>query len=86
MDIMVVTNAVNVALELLAKQIPTILTGGRFLEITYSMVGPIAAETIYKMVFSRIFLGAGGLTGAHGFSNSNIDEAAWTEVLEAQND
>jgi DeoR/GlpR family transcriptional regulator of sugar metabolism len=75
MEIMVVTNAVNVALELLGKQIPTVMTGGRLIESTCSAVGPIAAETISKMVFTRVFLGAGGMTGAHGFSNSNIDEA-----------
>lgn len=71
----VVTNALNVALELLGKQIPTILTGGRLVEATGSSVGPVALETLEKMAFSKIFLGTSGMAERHGFSNSNMDEA-----------
>lgn len=74
-EITVVTNAVNVALELMGKGISVILTGGRLVESTSSMVGPLAAEAVSKMVFTRAFLGAAGLSVAHGFSNTNMDEA-----------
>ncbi|MCL6459119.1 MAG: DeoR/GlpR family DNA-binding transcription regulator [Gorillibacterium sp.] len=84
LNITVVTNAVNVAMELMGKQIPTILTGGRLVESTYSMVGQVAADTIAKMVFTRAFLGAGGMTATHGFSNTNIDEAGVKKLVICQ--
>lgn len=75
MEITVVTNALNVALELLDKKIPTIVAGGMAMEATATLVGPIAAATIGSMAFDRVFLGATGLTASHGFSNSNAYEA-----------
>lgn len=74
-QITVVTNALNIAAELAAKQIPTIMTGGMLLESTHSLVGPIAAQSLSGMAFDRAFLGATGLSEAHGFSNSNLYEA-----------
>jgi len=75
LGITVVTNALNVAAELLDKRIPTIVAGGIILESTSTLVGPIASETISSMAFNRIFLGATGVSGLHGFSNSNVYEA-----------
>jgi len=71
----VVTNALNVAAELAAKQIPTIMTGGTLLEATHSLVGPIAVQSLSGMAFDRAFLGATGVNAEHGFSNSNLYEA-----------
>jgi DeoR family fructose operon transcriptional repressor len=73
--ITVVTNALNIATELLGKNIPTIVTGGVMLETTASLVGPMAVEAISQMAFDRVFLGATGIHHAHGFSNSNMYEA-----------
>lgn len=75
LQITVVTNAINIAAELLGKNIPTIVIGGILLETTSSLVGPIAAETLSGMAFDRIFLGATGINRVHGFSNSNLYEA-----------
>lgn len=75
LDITVVTNAINVAGELQDKGINTIVTGGNLIETTFSMAGPIAIATLSGMAFNRIFLGATGCTGQHGFSNSNTHEA-----------
>ncbi|MGG1516548.1 DeoR/GlpR family DNA-binding transcription regulator [Paenibacillus oryzisoli] len=74
-NITVVTNALNVASELISKKISTIVIGGTMLETTSTMVGPIAAATISSMSFDRIFLGATGITSKHGYSNSNMYEA-----------
>ncbi|TVX99046.1 DeoR/GlpR family DNA-binding transcription regulator [Cohnella terricola] len=74
MDITVVTNALNVAHELLDKKIPTIVAGGMAMEATATLIGPIAASTIASLAFDRVFLGATGLTASHGFSNSNAHE------------
>ncbi|MFC5407137.1 DeoR/GlpR family DNA-binding transcription regulator [Cohnella soli] len=74
MEITVVTNALNVAFELLEKNIPTIVAGGMAMETTATLIGPFAVSTIGTMAFDRVFLGATGLTASHGFSNSNIYE------------
>jgi DeoR family fructose operon transcriptional repressor len=73
--ITVVTNAINIAADLSEKKIPTIVVGGILVEETGTMVGPIAMETISRMAFDKIFLGATGMNAIHGFSNSNMYEA-----------
>ncbi|MFC5650443.1 DeoR/GlpR family DNA-binding transcription regulator [Paenibacillus solisilvae] len=80
MKITVVTNALNVAAELAAKQIPTMMTGGMLLEATHSLVGPVAAQTLAGMAFDHVFLGATGVNIEHGFSNSNIYEAEIKQI------
>ncbi|BBH21366.1 DeoR family transcriptional regulator [Paenibacillus baekrokdamisoli] len=75
LNITVVTNALNIAAELQGKQISTIVVGGMLLEKTATLVGPIAAGSIAKMAFDRVFIGATGVSFKHGFSNSNMHEA-----------
>jgi DeoR family fructose operon transcriptional repressor len=84
MNITVVTNAINIAQELHAKRISTILLGGVLLEQTATLIGPIAIENISKMAFDRVFLGATGLTDNHGFSNSNMYESEIKRLAIAQ--
>lgn len=75
MNITVVTNALNIAAELQAKQISTIVVGGMLLDKTSTLVGPIAAGSIAQMAFDRVFIGTTGISIKHGFSNSNMHEA-----------
>jgi DeoR family transcriptional regulator of aga operon/DeoR family fructose operon transcriptional repressor len=83
-DITVVTNALNVAAELLGKRVQTIVVGGLLREATSSLVGPLALEAIERMAFDRAFLGATGLTLEHGFSNSNVFEAELKRLVVAK--
>ncbi|MBO7747660.1 DeoR/GlpR transcriptional regulator [Paenibacillus sp. MWE-103] len=80
----VVTNALNIAMELLERRITTVVTGGMALEATSTLVGPGTVEAIGKMAFDRVFLGATGLTAKHGFSNSNLYEAEIKRMAIAQ--
>lgn len=75
LDITVVTNALNIASELMGRGIPTIVIGGMVREATSSLVGPLAVEGLGKLAFDHVFLGASGLSQLNGFSNSNIYEA-----------
>ncbi|QHW31235.1 DeoR/GlpR transcriptional regulator [Paenibacillus rhizovicinus] len=84
MNLTVVTNALNIAMELLEKRITTVVTGGMALEATSTLVGPGTIEAIGKMAFDRVFLGATGLTAKHGFSNSNMYEAEIKRLAIAQ--
>lgn len=75
LNITVVTNALNVAAELMKKKISTIVIGGVLLDTTASMAGPNAIEDIQRLAYDRVFIGATGLSAEHGFSNSNMYEA-----------
>ena len=75
MSITVVTNALNVAFELMEREIPTMMVGGTIIHKTASLAGPLAAEALSRMAFDRVFLGATGVSMEHGFSNSNMYEA-----------
>jgi DeoR/GlpR family transcriptional regulator of sugar metabolism len=75
LEITAVTNALNVASELMERNIPAIVTGGILIGTTSSMAGPVASSTLAGMAFDRVFMGATGLDAEHGFSNSNIHEA-----------
>lgn len=74
-DITIVTNALNVAGELINKGITTILIGGVLIDATSSTTGALAISTLSGMAFDRAFLGTTGFTTQHGFSNSNLHEA-----------
>ncbi|MEK8128328.1 DeoR/GlpR family DNA-binding transcription regulator [Paenibacillus filicis] len=74
MDITVITNALNIATELLNKQIPTIVVGGMLVNRTATMVGPMTASWLGTMAIDRVFVGTTGLSVKHGFSNSNMHE------------
>ncbi|MBP1990839.1 DeoR/GlpR family DNA-binding transcription regulator [Paenibacillus eucommiae] len=70
----VVTNALNIAIELQNKNIQTILIGGHLWGGSSSLVGPMAEEAIGKIFFDRAFIAATALSVEHGLSNSNIFE------------
>lgn len=75
LEILVVTNALNVANELQEKKIQAVVSGGMILEATSTLIGPFAENLIGSMAYTRIFLGTTGLSAQHGFSNSNMYEA-----------
>ncbi len=71
-DLTVITNAVNVALELANHRgIVTILTGGIILEATNCLVGYPAEEFLGKVHVDKTFLAAGGITVKEGLTNLN---------------
>jgi DeoR/GlpR family transcriptional regulator of sugar metabolism len=75
LPITVITNAITIAMELMGKQIQTIVTGGVLIEATAALSGPTTEKMLANLSFDRVFLGATGLHPAHGFSNSNMLEA-----------
>lgn len=79
-EITAVTNALNVANELLDKEIHTIVSGGTILKATSTLIGPLAVDTVGSLAYTRVFLGTTGLSAQHGFSNSNMYE---TEIKKA---
>jgi len=71
----VITNAVNIAAELAGTSIEVILTGGTLRENSFSLVGPLAEETLGKLSADIFFLAVDGFDVHYGPTTPNLLEA-----------
>lgn len=71
----IITNAVNIAVELSGSSFEVILTGGTLRKNSFSLVGPIAEETLRRLNADILFLGVDGFDVQHGLSTPNLHEA-----------
>ena len=74
-NLTVVTNAVNIAAELSGSVLEVILTGGSLRKNSFSLVGPLAEETLHKLHADILFLGVDGIDVQYGLSTPNLLEA-----------
>ena len=56
-NITIITNALNIAAELTGAPVEVILTGGTLRKNSFSLVGPIAEETLRRLNADILFLG-----------------------------
>jgi len=77
----VITNAVNIAAELGGSEIEVILTGGTFRKNSFSLVGPLAEETLRHLSADVLFLGVDGFDTRLGLSTPNLQEAKVNRVM-----
>lgn len=82
----VLTNAVNIGLELGASEGPqTTLTGGGMMwPGAFSLTGPTALEAIGGFVLDRILLGVTGIDIKHGATMIELEEAAVSRAMVRQ--
>lgn len=73
-NLVIATNAVNVATNIQGPNIETILLGGVLRQSTMSLVGPITEYQLENLSFDKAFFSSSGLTLENGFSNSNVYE------------
>ena len=74
-NITVVTNSLPLYSELLdCKDIEVILTGGKALTSTMSLVGTLAQDNLTAMRFDWAFLGTGGVDLERGLTHSTMEE------------
>src|SRR5262249_43556277 len=71
----IITNAVNIAAELTSTDFEVILTGGTLRKNSFSLVGPIAEETLRRLNADILFLGVDGFDARYGLSTPNLLEA-----------
>ena len=71
----VITNAVNIAAELPALPVEVILTGGILRENSFSLVGPLAEETLGRLSADIFFLAVDGFDVHYGPTTPNLLEA-----------
>ena len=74
-NLTIITNAANIAAELSGSSLEVILTGGTLRKNSFSLVGPIAEETLRRLNADILFLGVDGLDVHHGLSTPNLLEA-----------
>jgi DeoR family transcriptional regulator of aga operon len=74
-NVTIITNAVNIAAELSGSALEVILTGGSLRKNSFSLVGPIAEETLHKLHADILFLGVDGFDVQHGLSTPNLLES-----------
>lgn len=75
-NLMVVTNAMNVAEEFSQSEDASIyIIGGQLVKKSMSLVGPQAETELHKYNAHFAFLGASGITKGKGFTSSDLYEA-----------
>jgi DeoR family transcriptional regulator, aga operon transcriptional repressor len=77
----VITNAVNIATELAGSSIEVILTGGTLRENSFSLVGPLAEETLRRLNADILFLAVDGFDVHFGPTTPNLAEAHVNQVM-----
>jgi DeoR family transcriptional regulator of aga operon len=80
-NLTIVTNAVNIAAELSGTALEVILTGGTLRKNSFSLVGPIAEETLHRLHADLLFLGVDGFDVQYGLSTPNLLEAKVNRVM-----
>jgi DeoR family transcriptional regulator of aga operon len=71
----IVTNATNIAAELADTPIEVILTGGVLRKNSFSLVGPLAEESLRKLNADLLFLAVDGFDVRYGLTTPNLLEA-----------
>lgn len=73
----VVTNALNIAMELASAppHIRVLMLGGVLRQMSHSLVGPDAEQTLSRVVADRLFLGADGIDVDMGVTTADPMEA-----------
>ncbi len=80
-NLTIITNAVNIAAELAGTAVEVILTGGTVRKNSFSLVGPIAEETLHRLTADLLFLGVDGFDVHYGLSTPNLHEAKVNRVM-----
>jgi DeoR family transcriptional regulator of aga operon len=81
-NLTVVTNTVNIAMELSKrKDVDVFVTGGHLRGDWFSLVGPSAIRSFGNMLIHTLFIGADGLDAQWGASCHNAEEAELNGML-----
>jgi DeoR/GlpR family transcriptional regulator of sugar metabolism len=79
--ITVITNAMNIANELLHSDIEVILIGGSLLKQSSTLAGPLADVALRKITADKLFMGVDGIDFEVGLTTPNIHEAETSRVM-----
>jgi DeoR family transcriptional regulator, aga operon transcriptional repressor len=74
-NLTVVTNATNIAAELADSSVEVVLTGGALRKNSFSLVGPLAEDSLRKLSADMLFLAVDGFHVSYGLTTPNQLEA-----------
>jgi DeoR family transcriptional regulator of aga operon len=74
-NLTIITNATNVAEELAGTSVEVILTGGTLRRNSFSLVGPLAEESLHRLSADLLFLAVDGFDVRYGLTTPNLLEA-----------
>lgn len=81
----IVTNALNIANELVVRpHVKIVVTGGVARPQSYELIGPMAAASLGELSFDIAFLGVDGIDVRHGASAFNEGEAHINRLIASQ--
>ncbi|MFA7042774.1 MAG: transcriptional repressor AgaR [Bacteroidales bacterium] len=81
-DLTIITNAINIAVELSNyNRFTVILLGGRLRQSSLSTVGPLAESTLKIFYCDKLFLGVDSFNMEEGVSTPNIEEANINQTM-----
>jgi len=81
-NLTVVTNALNVAMELAnCPNIKLLVTGGSLRERSFAMVGPFGEAIFSQIHINKLFLGATGIDIKHGVTTLDLLEASMYKAM-----
>lgn len=82
MDLTVITNAINIGMELAKRDdIKLILTGGTLRERSFALVGTLAEKALSSVRVNKVFLGVNGVAVEHGITTADLLEASIDKVM-----
>jgi DeoR family transcriptional regulator of aga operon len=74
--ITVLTNAVNVAMEMSHRSdVKVIVTGGFLSGDWFALVGPAAIQSVGEIFVDKVFIGVDGISAEHGLTTNYPDQA-----------
>jgi len=75
-DVVVITNALNIALLLEGHPgVSVIVTGGKLRPLQHSLINPFGTLLLEELNADKAFLGCNGVHPERGFTNTNLEEA-----------
>lgn len=81
-DLTIVTNAVNIAMELNSHGAHhVILIGGEMRAKSFALVGPVAEDNLKKLSVSKCFIGADGIHEDDGLSTLSLAEGKANRIM-----
>ncbi len=80
-NLTVITNALNIAGQLIRDEIKVILLGGILRTSSLSLIGPIGESNIKNFYCDKCFLGVDGIDSQSGIFTPNLEEANLNRMM-----
>ena len=80
-NLTVITNALNIASQLIQDEIKVILLGGILRTASLSLTGPIGENSIKNFYCDKCFLGVDGIDSQSGIYTPNLEEAHLNRMM-----